>query len=91
MFDTLGLGHTKYPWAGDVYREYATRGNPNGQPQPLWGHGPDFGYFSLGIVWYGDEIWNGGRERDYDKNGTIDQYEVLRFCDEEFQGACFVP
>ena len=91
MFDTVGLKHTNYPWAGDVFRTYATRGNPSGQPQPLWGHGPDFGYFALGIVWYGDEIWNGGREKDYDNNGTIDQYEVLRWCDEEYQGACFIP
>jgi hypothetical protein len=91
QFDSLGLKHTKYPWAGDVFRTYATRGNPAGQPNPLWGHGPDFGYFSLGIVWYGDEIWNGGREKDYDNSGNIDQYEVLRWCDEEYQGACFIP
>jgi len=90
-FDTVGLKITGYPWAGDVYREYATRGNPNGQPQALYGHGPEFGYFMLGIVWYGDEIWNGGREKDYDKNGTIDQYEVLRYCDEEFGGSCMIP
>ena len=23
----------------------------------------------MGQVWYGDELWNGGRERDYDGNG----------------------
>jgi len=90
-FDTVGLKITGYPWAGDVYREYATRGNPNAQPNALFGHGPEFGYFHLGIVWYGDEIWNGGREKDYDKNGTIDQYEVLRYCDEEFGGTCMLP
>lgn len=90
-FDSVGLSITKYPWAGNVYRTYATRGNPNGQPQSLFGHGPDFGYFQLGAVWYGDEIWNGGREVDYDKNGNIDQYEVLRFCDEEFGGTCYKP
>jgi hypothetical protein len=90
-FDTVGLKITGYPWAGDVYREYSTRGNPNLDPQALYGHGPEYGYFHLGIVWYGDEIWNGGREKDYDKNGTIDQYEVLRYCDEEFGGTCMLP
>lgn len=90
-FDSVGLAITKYPWAGNVYREYATRGNPQGQPQPLFGHGPDFGYFQMGVVWYGDEIWNGGRERDYDNDGDIDQYEVLRYCDEEFGGTCYKP
>lgn len=90
-FDSVGLSHTKYPWAGDVYRTYATRGNPNAQPQPLFGHGPEYGYFQLGVIWYGDEIWNGGREKDYDGNGSIDQYEVLRYCDETFAGKCFLP
>jgi hypothetical protein len=86
-FDSVGLSITKYPWAGDVYRTYATRGG--GDPNPLFGHGPDFGYFHLGAIWYGDEIWNGGREKDYNNDGTIDNYEVLRFCDEEFGGTCY--
>lgn len=94
-FDSVGLSITKYPWAGDVYRTYATRGGRNPitgeepDPQPLFGHGPDFGYFHLGAIWYGDEIWNGGREKDYNNDGNIDNYEVLRFCDEEFQGTCY--
>ena len=94
-FDSVGLTITKYPWAGDVYRTYSTRGGPNPitgeepQPNPLFGHGPDFGYFHLGAIWYGDEIWNGGRERDYNNDGNIDQYEVLRYCDDEFQGTCY--
>ena len=91
-FDSVGVAITGYPWAGDVYRTYATRGAPNpatADPQPLFGHGPDFGYFQLGTVWYGDEIWNGGRERDYNKDGRVDQYEVLRYCDEEFGGSCY--
>ena len=94
-FDSVGLSLTKYPWAGNVYRTYATRGGPNPvtgeepQPQPLFGHGPDFGYFHVGTIWYGDEIWNGGRENDYNKDGRIDNYEVLRFCDEEFGGTCY--
>src|SRR5688572_7911923 len=82
-FDSVGLSLTKYPWAGNVYRTYATRGGPNPvtgeepQPEPLFGHGPDFGYFHVGAIWYGDEIWNGGRENDYNKDGRIDNYEVL--------------
>jgi hypothetical protein len=94
-FDSVGLTITKYPWAGDVYRTYATRGivNPTTgdtlRPQPLFGHGPDFGYFYLGTIWYGDELWNGGRERDYDNNGRSENWEVLRYCDETFGGKCF--
>lgn len=94
-FDSVGLSITRYPWAGDVYRTYATRGGPNPvtgeepEPNPLFGHGPDYGYFQLGAIWYGDEIWNGGRERDYNNDGRVDQYEVLRYCDEEFGGTCY--
>ncbi len=85
-FDSVGLSFTKYPWAGDVYRTYATRGSPTAQPQALFGHGPDFGYFQMGQIWYGDELWNGGRERDYNGDGRWDQYEVLRYNDENFGG-----
>ena len=92
-FDSVGLAKTNYPWAGDVYRMYATRFAPPGQgePQPLFGHGPDFGYFQMGQIWYGDELWNGGREHDYNGDGRWDQYEVLRHCDEEFAGTCVQP
>jgi hypothetical protein len=92
-FDSVGLTITKYPWAGNTYRTYATRNSPPGQgnPTPLFGHGPDFGYFALGVVWYGDELWNGGRERDYNGDGRWDNYEVLRYCDEEFGGRCYQP
>lgn len=88
-FDSVGLTHTRYPWAGDVYRTYATRFSPPGQgePQALFGHGPDFGYFQMGQIWYGDELWNGGRERDYNGDGQWDQYEVLRYNDENFGGS----
>lgn len=88
--DSVGISLTGYPWAGDVYRTYATRGRPNAQPQSLYGHGPDWGYFQFGAIWYGDELWNGGRERDYDGDGNITQYEVLRYCDEEYAGKCFL-
>jgi len=87
--DSVGISITNYPWAGDVYRTYATRGG-NGNPQSLYGHGPDWGYFQFGAIWYGDELWNGGRERDYNTDGRIDQYEVLRYCDEEYAGKCFL-
>src|SRR5690606_11834138 len=39
-----------------------------------------------GAVWYGNEIWNGGRMVDYDEDGNIDQYEVLRWHDENRAG-----
>ena len=96
-FDSAGVARTGYPWAGDVFRTYNTRGITNPatgdtlQPQPLFGHGPDFGYFHIGTIWYGDELWNGGRERDYDGNGRIENWEVLRYCDEQFGGTCFKP
>jgi hypothetical protein len=88
-FDSVGLTITEYPWAGNVFRTYATRNNPNANPSPLFGHSPDFGYFGYGSIWYGDELWNGGRERDYNNDGRIEQWEVLRYCDEEFGGRCF--
>lgn len=96
-FDSVGIARTGYPWAGDVYRTYATRTpvNPftgdSSRPSPLFGHGPDFGYFYYGVIWYGDELWNGGRERDYDGDGTVSALEVLRYCDEAFGGTCFSP
>jgi len=94
-FDSVGLTITEYPWAGDVYRKYATRipinrfTGDSARPQALFGHSPDFGYFGFGAIWYGDELWNGGRERDYDGDGVVDQWEVLRYCDEEYGGRCF--
>jgi hypothetical protein len=91
-FDKEGLKITGYPWAGDVYHVYATRGGGNpmtGEPprdQPLFGHGPDFGYLYFGAIWYGDEIWNGGRFTDYNRDGRIDELEVLRWNDENRAG-----
>ena len=94
-FDSVGTSITKYPWAGDVFRTYNTRTKvdritgDSTRPEPLFGHSPDFGYFSYGAIWYGDELWNGGRERDYDGDGDIEGWEVLRYCDENFAGKCF--
>jgi len=91
-FDQKGIEITGYPWAGDTFHTYSTRGGPNpftGEPpsdSPIFGHGPDFGYLYYGVVWYGDEIWNGGRFEDYDKDGRIDQWEVLKWADEHRAG-----
>ena len=95
--DSLGLSHTNYPWAGDVYYTYATRsktdrvtGDPS-KPQPLFGHGPDFGYFYYGSIWYGDELWNGGAMKDYDKDGQYDEYDGLMWDDEANKRNGFKP
>ena len=82
-FDSLGLAITGYPWAGDVYDTYMTRypvdqrtGDPT-RPSPLFGHGPDFGYFYFGAIWYGDELWNGGRMEDYNRDGLLDYADAF--------------
>jgi hypothetical protein len=91
-FDAKGREVTGYPWAGDTYDVYATRGGPNPvtgeppRPTPLFGHGPDFGYSFYGAVWYGNEIWNGGRFVDYDGDSRYDEWEVLRWNDENRAG-----
>jgi hypothetical protein len=91
-YDAKGSEITGYPWAGDVYFVYATRGGTNpmtgepARPTPLFGHGPDFGYAYYGSIWYGNEIWNGGRFTDYDKDGRFDEWEVLRWYDEHRAG-----
>jgi hypothetical protein len=91
-FDKKGMEITGYPWAGDTYHVYATRSGVNpftGEPardEPIFGHGPDFGYSYYGVIWYGDEIWNGGRFTDYDKDGRVDEVEALRWLDENRPG-----
>ena len=76
IFDEVGKKITGYAKAGDVYNDY-------GGGFPLFGHGPDFGYWQFGAIWYGDEIWNGGRFKDYDGDGVTDQLDMLRWDDEE--------
>jgi len=83
IFDEIGKKTTGYAKAGDVYNDY-------GSGTPLFGHGPDFGYFYYGAIWYGDEIWNNAKNKDYNGDGTIDQVEVLRWDDEENDGLGFV-
>ncbi len=61
------------------------------QGQPLFGHSPDFGYLYYGAVWYGDELWNGGRVKDYDGDGRVTDLESLRYIDEELGGRYFKP
>jgi len=61
------------------------------QGRPLFGHSPDFGYLYYGAVWYGDELWNGGRVKDYDGDGRVTDLEALRFIDEELGGRYFKP
>ena len=91
-FDAKGLEITGYPWAGDTYDVYATRGGPNpltgeaARPTPLFGHGPDFGYSWYGVVWYGNEIWNGGRFIDYDNDKRYEDWELLKWNDEHRAG-----
>jgi hypothetical protein len=96
-FDSVGVAFTGYPWAGDVYDTYNTRnktdritGDP-AKPAPLFGHGPDFGYFYYGSVWYGDELWNGGATKDYDKDGQYDEYDGLMWDDEANDKKGFKP
>ena len=90
-FDTVGLRITEYPWAGDVYHTYATRGNPNANPSPLFGHGPDFGYFYYGSIWYGDELWNGGIMADENNDGERDILDAQIWDDRENGGSGFMP
>jgi len=81
-FDDLARKITGYEKAGDVYDDY-------GNGEPLFGHGPDFGYWYYGAIWYGDELWNGGRTKDYDGDGDKDQLDMLAWDDEENKGEGF--
>lgn len=76
-FDSVGMSITGYPWAGDVYHTYSTRNNPEREGSPLFGHGPDFGYFYLGAIWYGDELWDGGAVGDLNGDGEEDDLDRL--------------
>ena len=83
LFDGIGKSITGYERAGDVYNDY-------GSGSPLFGHGPDFGYWYYGAIWYGDEIWNSGRAtKDYNEDGVIDDLDRLMMNDREYEGKLF--
>jgi hypothetical protein len=98
-FDEQGKKITGYPYAGDVFWEYANvpsefRAEDREEEKtgrPLFGHSPDFGYFFYGSIWYGDELWSGGKVVDYDRDGKITELEVLRWNDEALGGKGFKP
>lgn len=82
-FDNMGRKITGYVKAGDVYNDY-------GDGEPIFGHGPDFGYWYYGAIWYGDEIWNSARFKDYNADGDTNQIDMLRWDDEENNGEGFI-
>ena len=83
LFDGIGKSLTGYERAGDVYNDY-------GSGTPLFGHGPDFGYWYYGAIWYGDEIWNTGRAtKDYNEDGVVDDLDRLLMNDREYDGKMF--
>ena len=85
LFDGIGKSITGYDRAGDVYIDYS-----GGVGSPLFGHGPDFGYWYYGAIWYGDEIWNTGRAtKDYNNDGEIDELDRLIMNDLEYDGKMF--
>jgi hypothetical protein len=99
-FDAVGQQLTGYGRAGNTYRDYATQRptpsegstpDPNPQPEALYGHGPDWGYFQFGAVWYGDELWNGGAMKDYNGDGQFGDWEKQRWCTENGYDNCFLP
>lgn len=82
LFDKIGKEKTGYERAGDVYNDY-------GSGNPLFGHGPDFGYWYFGAIWYGDELWNGARYKDYNEDGEKDQLDQIKWDDEENDSSGF--
>jgi hypothetical protein len=83
IFDKIGRKLTGYKKAGDVFNDY-------GDGSPLFGHGPDFGYWYYGAIWYGDEIWNGARFKDYNNDGDTNQIDMMIWDEEENDGAGFI-
>jgi hypothetical protein len=81
-FDEKGKELSGYERAGDVFQDY-------GRGRPLFGHSPDFGYWYYGAIWYGDELWNGGRVGDYDGDGTTDEWDRLQYNDKELKTSRF--
>ena len=69
----------------------AARPAAGAQPEALYGHGPDWGYFQFGAVWYGDELWNQGANKDYNGDGQFGDWEKQRWCSENGYENCFLP
>jgi hypothetical protein len=95
-WDYANQGRGEMPSAVTGGRGGAGRGGDASSPaemrgSPIFGHSPDFGYLYYGAVWYGDELWNGGRVKDYDGDGRVTQLEQLRYIDEELGGKYFIP
>jgi hypothetical protein len=91
-FDSLAMTITGYPWAGDVYHDYSSRRDEDAGPMdgsPLFGHGPDFGYWYYGSIWYGDELWDGGKFGDLNDDGEDDSLDALIWDDRENDGQAF--
>jgi len=91
-FDSVGVSITGYPYAGDVYHDYSSRRGEDDDPMsgsPLFGHGPDFGYWYYGAIWYGDELWNGGDFGDRNNDGEEDDLDALIWDDGENGGEAF--
>ncbi|GHT34300.1 peptidase M14 [Bacteroidia bacterium] len=87
LFDEIGKSITGYERAGDVYNDYS-----NGNLSPLFGHGPDFGYFYYGAIWYGDELWNNGRTKDdLNGDGIKDELDQYIWDEKENDGLGFTP
>jgi hypothetical protein len=86
-FDKKGKEITGYARAGDVYVDYS-----GGRGSPIFGHGPDFGYWYYGAIWYGDELYDGGRSLgDYNKDGVTDDLDRLQYSDKELKMPRFHP
>ncbi|MGE0555552.1 MAG: M14 family metallopeptidase [Gemmatimonadales bacterium] len=98
-FDSIGTRITGYAAAGDVYLGanaflQRLRGRPAGEPVrpvPTFGHGPDFGYFYYGAIWYGDELWTRGLHEDMNGDGALDELDALLWDERENQGRGFRP
>jgi hypothetical protein len=96
-FDSLAMSITGYPEAGDVYHDFAyargvTHDPVTGDsiiPFPRFGHGPEFGYFYYGTIWYGDELWNSMLFEDANGDGLLDDVDRLAWDDNHNQGRCF--
>lgn len=85
-FDRLGQSFTGYERAGDVYFDYSS-----GAGMPLFGHGPDFGYFYYGAIWYGDELWDNARPKeDLNGDGEKDELDQLIWDERENGGEGFI-